>query len=294
MEAGEYMVNDSGRSDEDLVELVTSQMEKYCIGGQAGLDYNIKQAVTDLDMEPNETSMGRKIPVSTITFNRKELADEFVLKTQEEMRVTHSVIVVPGEEYHQMGKYTRLLEKFAQQQRGQLDHRGTAPAYQPLAGNYAAAVRGEGGGAAAAVESRLEVVTLGQKAQSLKMQGMEDTIRDVESRLVAQVSQLVTKALGNHLEKAVAERMDARMSDGLRSVLAQANSEVDKQVQVATDRFSQKQSQQNQDMIAKLEERMTAALTAAMAAQTQQMTALMQSQAAGHGEGGLGLAKGDG
>ena len=185
MEAGEYVVDDSGRNDQYLLELVSAQINNYRIGEQTGLEYKIEQAAKDLDMETDKTSMGRTIPVSTIHFNRKELADEYVLKAQEEMRVNYSVIVVPGEEYHQVGKYTRLPEKFAQQQRGQLDHRRTAPAYQPPAGNYAAAVRGERGGAAAAVESRLEVVTLGQKAQSLKMQGMEDTIRDVKSYLEA-------------------------------------------------------------------------------------------------------------
>ena len=146
MEAGEYMVDDSGRSDDDLVELVTKQIVEYRIGEQTGLEYKIEQAVKDLNMEPGKTSMGRTIPVSTIHFNKKEHAEEYVLKAQEEMRVNYSVIVVPGEEYHQVGKYTRLPEKFAQQQRGQLDHRGTAPAYQPLAGNYAAAVRGEARG----------------------------------------------------------------------------------------------------------------------------------------------------
>jgi hypothetical protein len=145
MEAGEFRVDDSGWRDKDLEELVVNQMEKYRIGGKGGLDYDIKDAVTDLNMEPNETSMGRKIPVSTITFNTKEFADEFVLKTQEEMRAVHGVIIVPGEEYHQVGKYTRLREKFAKQQHGQLDHRGTAPASRAPAGNYAAAVRGEGG-----------------------------------------------------------------------------------------------------------------------------------------------------
>ena len=80
---------------------------------------------------------------------------------------------------------------------------------------------------------------------------------------------------------------------------------MDKKWQVTTDRFSQRQRHEIEDMEGRmaahaaaqatsLEERMAAALTAAMAAQTQQMTALMQSQAAGHGEGGLGLAKGDG
>jgi hypothetical protein len=316
MEAGEFVVDDSGRTDQDLACLVTEQIELYRIGEQTGLEYKIEQVVKDLNMEPGKTSTGRTIPVSTIHFSTKELADKYVLKAQEEMRVNYSVIVVPGEEYHQVGKYTRLPEKFAQQQRGQLDHRGTAPAYQPLAGNYAAAVRGEGGGAAAAVENRLEVFSIDQRVQSRKMQRLEDTIRDVESRLVAQVGHLVTEALGNHLEKAVEKRMDAGLNDGLQSVLAHViNSEMDKKLQVATDRFLQKQRQETQDTLATqaaglqaMEERMTAAMAAQTAAQTaaqaetqaaaqathQLMAQFMQSQAARHGEGGLGLAKGDG
>ena len=146
MEAGDFVVDDAGWTDQDLACLVTEQIELYRIGEQTGLEYKIEQVVKDLNMEPGKTSMGMTIPVSTIHFNSKEFADEFILKAQEEMKVKHSVIVVPGEEYHQVGKYTRLPEKFAQQQRGHLDHRGTAPAYQPPAGNYAAAVRREGGG----------------------------------------------------------------------------------------------------------------------------------------------------
>jgi hypothetical protein len=56
MEAGE-----SGGRDKDLEELVVHQMEKHRIGGQGGLGYDIKDAVTDLNMEPNETSTGRKV-----------------------------------------------------------------------------------------------------------------------------------------------------------------------------------------------------------------------------------------
>ena len=247
-------------------------MEKHRIGGQGGLGYDIKDAVTDLNMEPNETSTGRKIPVSTITFNTKDSADEFVLKTREEMRAVYGVIIVPGEEYHQVGKYTRLPEKF-KQQHGQPDHRGIAPASRAPAGNYAAAVRGEGGGATTAVENRLQMVTTDQRAQSQKMKGLEDAFSALESRVVAQVSHLVSrqveKSLGNLLDEAVEKKMDARLSDGLQGVqaasLALVNSEMDKRMQATTDRALQKQRQDNQDMLASqaavmlaMEERMAA------------------------------------
>jgi hypothetical protein len=246
--------------------------------------------------------------VSTIHFNRKELADEFVLKAQEEMRVNYSVIVVPGEEYHQVGKYTRLPEKFAQQH-----HRRTAPAYQPPAGKYAAAVRGEGGGAVAVVESSLEVVRADQVAQSRKMQGMENTLREVESHIAAQVTNLMSA----QLQEAVDNRFQAALP-GINAVMQT-------EVQASQDRILQRQRQETEGMLAaqaaglqedlrsmaahaaaqatSLEEKM-AAQTSQAAAQEQQMAALvqsnqqimafMQSQAARQGEGGLGLAKGDG